>query len=235
VSNKQIEFKIPIQVRLFRWVFRPLFRILFYMISEVNIHGTQNIPKDGTYIIVINHISIIEPPLVIAFWPIAPEAVGAKEIWERKGQSLLVKYYGGIQVKRGEFDRQLIEKMIAVVQSGHPLLIAPEGGRSHTPGIRRGYPGAAYLADRSNVPVLPVGVIGSTDDFLGRAFRFKRPVLEMKVGEIISLPRIEGKGEQRRQELQANTDLIMYQLAELLPKSYQGVYATRKSDTSKTA
>ena len=211
-----------------------LIRLLFRIISEVHISGIGHIPKGGTYIIVINHISIIEPPFVIAFWPIAPEAVGAKEIWERKGQSSLVKFYGGIQVRRGEFDRQLIEKMIAVVQAGHPLLIAPEGGRSHTPGMRRGYPGAAYLADRSNVPVLPVGVIGSTEDFLNRAFRFKRPVLEMKIGELMSLPRIQGKGEQRREELQANTDSIMYQLAELLPPSYQGVYANREPNTSQT-
>jgi 1-acyl-sn-glycerol-3-phosphate acyltransferase len=231
VSERQVEYKVPTQARLFRWAFRPLFRLLFYIISDVHICGTENIPKDGTYIIVINHISIIEPPFVIAFWPIAPEAVGAKEIWDRKGQSLLAKYYGGIQVKRGEFDRHLIDRMIAVVQSGRPLLIAPEGGRSHTPGMRRGFPGVAYLADRSNVPILPVGVTGSTSDFLSRALKFKRPVLKMKIGEPTSLPRVEGKGEQRRQELQANTDLIMYKLAELLPASYRGVYARRKPDS----
>ncbi|HUV26888.1 MAG TPA: 1-acyl-sn-glycerol-3-phosphate acyltransferase, partial [Anaerolineales bacterium] len=132
MSNNQNGYQIPIRVKVFRWVFRPIFRIIFYLISEVHITGLENIPENGTYIIVINHISIIEPPFVIAFWPVAPEAVGAKEIWERKGQSLLAKYYGGIQVHRGEFDRKLIEDMIAVVRSGHPLLIAPEGGRSHT-------------------------------------------------------------------------------------------------------
>jgi len=194
----------------------------------------SNIPESGTYIIVINHISIVEPPFVIAFWPVAPEAIGAKEIWERKGQSLLAKYYGGIQVHRGEFDRQVIEKMIAVVKSGHPLLIAPEGGRSRIPGMRPGFPGVAYLADKSDAPILPVGIIGSTDEFLSQAFRFKRPVLEMKIGEITYLPKIEGKGEQRRTELQDNTDILMYKLAELLPPSYQGVYATEKSNPSET-
>ena len=55
----------------------------------------------------------------------------------------------------------------------------------------------------------------------------------MKIGEITSLPKIEGKGEQRRKELQDNTDIIMYKLAELLPPSYQGVYAIGKTDPSK--
>jgi len=235
VSNNQFGYEVPVRVKLFRWIFRPIFRLIFYLISEVRITGLTNIPDSGTYIIVINHISIIEPPFVIAFWPIAPEAIGAKEIWERKGQSLLAKYYGGIQVHRGEFDRQVIEKMIAVVQSGHPLLIAPEGGRSHSPGLRPGLPGVAYLADKSKVPVLPVGIIGSTDDFLNQAFRFERPVLEMKIGEITALPSIVGKGVQRRIELQKNTDVIMQKLAELLPLSYQGVYADRETDRSKTA
>jgi len=235
VSNNQFGYGVPVRVKLFRWIFRPIFRLIFYLISEVRITGLANIPDNGTYIIVINHISIIEPPFVIAFWPIAPEAIGAKEIWERKGQSLLAKYYGGIQVHRGKFDRRVIEKMIAVVQSGHPLLIAPEGGRSHTPGLRPGFPGVAYLADKSEAPVLPVGIIGSTDDFLSQALRFERPVLEMKVGEITSLPSIVGKGAQRRIELQKNTDVIMHKLAELLPLSYQGVYADRETDRSETA
>ena len=234
MSNNQKGYQVPFRARLFRWIFRPLFRLLFYSISKVRISGLSNIPESGTYIIVINHISIVEPPFVIAFWPVAPEAIGAKEIWERKGQSLLAKYYGGIQVHRGEFDRQVIEKMIAVVKSGHPLLIAPEGGRSRIPGMRPGFPGVAYLADKSDAPILPVGIIGSTDEFLSQAFRFKRPVLEMKIGEITYLPKIEGKGEQRRTELQDNTDILMYKLAELLPPSYQGVYATEKSNPSET-
>lgn len=234
MSSNQNGYEVSYRVKFFRWIFRPIFRFIFYLLSDVRISGLANIPENGTYIIVINHISIIEPPFVIAFWPIAPEAIGAKEIWERTGQSLLAKFYGGIQVHRGKFDRQVIEKMIAVVQSGHPLLIAPEGGRSHTPGLRPGFPGVAYLANKSQAPVLPVGIIGSTDDFLNQAIRFKRPVLEMKVGEITFLPNIEGKGEQRRKELQNNTDIIMYKIAELLPSSYQGVYATRETNRSET-
>lgn len=175
--------------------------------------------------IAINHISIIEPPFVIAFWPVAPEAVGAKEIWERKGQSLLARFYGGIQVHRGEYDRRLFDTMIKVINSGRPLLIAPEGGRSHTPGLQPALPGVAYLIDKSGAPVLPVGIIGSTDDFLKKAFTFQRPVLEMRIGELTMIPGVEGKGEERRKALKDNADLIMFKLAELLPPEYQGVYA----------
>jgi 1-acyl-sn-glycerol-3-phosphate acyltransferase len=209
--------------------------MLFRLISKVRITGVGNIPERGPYVIAINHISIIEPPFVIAFWPVAPEAVGAKEIWERKGQSLLAKFYGGIQVHRGEIDKRLIESMIQVIEAGHPLLIAPEGGRSHTPGMRPALPGVAYLVERSGAPVLPVGIIGSTDDFLHRAIRFKRPVLEMRIGELIMMPRVEGRGEERRKALKENADLIMLKVAELLPPNYQGVYGEGQYRTSEAS
>lgn len=225
----------PLRVIIFRWIFRPIFRLIFHLISDVHIIGLENIPKNGSYIIAINHISIIEPPLVIAFWPKAPEAVGAKEIWERKGQSVLARFYGGIQVHRGEYDRQVLESMIQVTQAGHPLLIAPEGGRSHNPGLRPALPGVAYVVDKSEARVLPVGIIGSTDDFLHKALRLRRPVLEMRIGEAITLPKIVGRGEQRRESLKRNADTIMYKIAELLPSGYRGVYANGNFDLSKTA
>lgn len=234
MSDKKTQYQVTNQVRIFRWMLRPIFRIIFHVISEVRISGLENIPDDGAYIIAINHISIVEPPFIIAFWPIAPEAVGAKEIWERRGQSLLAKLYGGIQVHRNEFDRQVIDNMIEVVASGRPLLIAPEGGRSHTPGMRRAYPGVAYIAAKSCAPIVPVGIIGSTSNFLRDAVKLKRPVLEMNIGVPIELPAINGKGAHRRSELQKNSDSIMYKLAELLPPNYQGVYATGKSNSSET-
>lgn len=234
-QNNRNGYQLPWKVVIFRKLFRPVFKLIFHLISEVRIIDPDNIPKQGAYVIAINHISIIEPPFVIAFWPVAPEAVGAKEIWERKGQSLLAKFYGGIQVNRGGYDRRLIDTMVQVIESGHPLLIAPEGGRSHTPGLKPAMPGAAYLVERSGASVLPVGIIGSTDDFLNQAFRLKRPVLEMRIGKLTRLPPVRGRGEERRRALKKNADLIMLKVAELLPPDYQGVYAEGKASTSKTS
>ncbi len=235
MSNNRNGYHLPIHVVISRWIIRPIFRMVFHLISEVRISGTANIPKSGPYIIAINHISIVDPPFVIAFWPVAPEAIGAKDIWERRGQSLLAKFYGGIKVHRGEFDRRLIETIFQVIEAGHPLLIAPEGGRSHTPGLRPALPGVAYIIDKSGAPVLPVGIIGSTNDFLHQAIRFKRPVLEMRIGKPTTMPAIEGKGEQRRLALKNNADLIMYKVAELLPPSYHGVYAGGQDHLSETS
>jgi 1-acyl-sn-glycerol-3-phosphate acyltransferase len=222
---------VPLHNRILRMVLRPIFRLLFHILSRVHIIGLENVPNHGPYLIAINHISLYEPPFILAFWPTPPEAAGAVEIWERRGQNILVRLYGGIPVHRGNYDRRLIETMLAALRSGRPLLIAPEGGRSHQLGMRQALPGAAYVIDQAGVPVIPVGIVGATDDFLKRALHGKRPQIEMRIGQAINLPLITGKGEQRRLARQYNADLIMHRIAALLPPEYRGVYANLKPDT----
>jgi len=218
-------YQVSFSIRFQRWILRPIFRGLFHILSKVRISGKENIPQQGAYLIAINHISLFEPPFVLAFWPTAPEGAGAVDIWDRTGQSTLVRLYGGIPVRRGKYDRQLVETLLRVLQSGKPLLIAPEGGRSHSLGMRRALPGAAYLAAAAGVPVIPVGISGTNDNFLRNSLKGKRPQIEMKIGRPIVLPKIHRTGEVRRLARQQNADLIMEKIAELLPVEYHGVYS----------
>ena len=215
--------------KLFRHTARAIFRGLYHLLSRVEISGVENIPKNGAYLIAVNHVSLYDAPFVISFWPVAPEAAGAADLWNRPGISVLARLYGGIRVHRGRFDRQLIDQVDAVLLSGRPLVIAPEGGRSHTAGMRRAKPGVAYVAEKADVPIIPVGVIGATDDFLARALRGKRPAIKMNIGSSFHLPPVEGKGEARRNSRQRNADMIMRHIADLLPLEYRGVYADRVS------
>jgi 1-acyl-sn-glycerol-3-phosphate acyltransferase len=221
IENYQVSFKI----RLARSIIRPIFRGLFYLLGGVDITGLENVPEEGSYLIAINHVSIYEAPFVLSFWPVAPEVVGAAVVWNRPGQSLLVRMYGAIPVHRGQYDRRMLEFAISALRSGYPLVIAPEGGRSHTPGMQKANPGVAYLMSKANVPVLPVGIVGSTEDYFENAIRGKRPIIGMRIGIPFLLPRRIGKGVTRREERQQNADFVMRRIAELLPYEYQGVYA----------
>ena len=222
-------YHIPIYTRIVREILRAVFRILFFLLGRVKITGQENIPTKGAYLIAINHISIYEGPFVVAFWPAAPEVAGAAVIWQRPGQSLLARLYAGIPVHRGKYDRRLIDSALAVLDAGRPLLIAPEGGRSHTPGMRVANPGVAYLVDKADVPVIPVGVVGSTEDYFNNAMRCKRPTLDMRIGKPLVFPPITGKGAIRRETRQRNADLVMSHIAALLPDGYRGVYAEKNS------
>jgi 1-acyl-sn-glycerol-3-phosphate acyltransferase len=227
-------YTVPFRTKLFRFLIRPLFRLIFYILCKVKVTGNENVPKDGAYLIAINHISLYEAPFILSFWPVAPEVVGAVDIWSKPGQSSLARFYGGIPVHRGEYDRRALETAVDVLQSGRPLLIAPEGGRSHVPGMRRAQPGVAYLMEIAPVPVVPVGFVGTTDDLMDKALAGKRPWIEMHIGKPFLLPPSTGKGEARRAARQHNVDSIMYKIAELVPLAYRGVYSDEPPTDSQT-
>lgn len=230
LESKQIQYMVPMHTRLLRHIMRPIFRAIFWSLMKVKRSGMENIPLKGPYIIAINHVSQYDPPFCLAFWPKPPEAAGAVDLWDRPVISTLASLYGGIPVHRGQYDRKLIDTLVSALESGRPVLIAPEGTRSHAPGMNRAMPGIVFLTDRVSAPVIPVGIVGTTDDLLHQAFHFKRPVIEMRIGKPMFLPHLAGRGEQRRKLRQAQVDEIMLKIAELLPPEYQGVYGEEFND-----
>ncbi len=226
-------YRVRRGTRIIRSILRNVFRLIFKILYRVQIDGFEKIPAAGAYLVAHNHISIVEPPFIITFWPQVLESISAVEVFSRRGQATLVRLYGAIPVHREQFDRQLIETVIRILESGHPLIIAPEGGRSHEPGLRRAWPGIGYIVEKCRVPVIPVGVIGSSSGLLKEALRLKRPVLIMRIGTPLLLPPPQGGAQAVRAARQANADLIMRQVADLLPESYRGVYADSHRDAPK--
>lgn len=219
------EYRVPFHSQILRPFMRPFFRMLFLVLGRVQVTGEENVPRRQAYIVAMNHISIFDPPLVVAFWPEALEVVGASDVFEKKGQGLLLKMYGVIPVHRGDYDRVLLDKVLSVLRMGRPLMIAPEGGRSHVPAMRHAKPGIGYIIEHSGVPVVPVGLVGTTDDFWQRSRRGEKPLLEMRIGKRIQFPPVAAKGGERRAVRQKYADLVMSHIAGLLPPEYRGVYA----------
>jgi 1-acyl-sn-glycerol-3-phosphate acyltransferase len=218
-------YRVPLYFRLSRPLLKAVFRLTFHILGKVKVIGRKNVPSGQAYIVAMNHVSIYDPPLIAAFWPEVLEIIGASDVFHKPGQGQLLKLYGVIPVHRGEYDRALLQKVVSIIRAGYPLLIAPEGGRSHVPAMRRALPGIAYMVEEAGVPVVPVGLVGTTEDFWQRATRGEKPPLEIRIGAPVALPTIGGKGITRREGRQRNADLVMQHLAGLLPEEYRGVYA----------
>lgn len=218
-------YRVPLRFRLSRVLLRASCRFIFHVLGRVSVTGKENVPFGKPYVVAINHISLFDPPLAAAFWPEVLEIVGASDILNRTGQGQLFRWYGAIPVHRGEYDRVVLQRTLSVINAGYPLLIAPEGGRSHNPALRRAYPGIAYIIEATRVPVMPVALVGTTEDFWQRAKQGERPRLEMRIGAPVYLPTIKERGTLRREARQRNADLVMRHLAGLLPEEYRGVYA----------
>ena len=219
------EYRVPFKFKVSRPFLKAVFRGIFHVLANVKVTGKENIPYGEAYVAAMNHVSMFDPPFTAAFWPEYLEIIGASDVFEKPGQGQLLRAYGVMPVHRGEYDRSLFMKVISILNSGFPLLIAPEGGRSHVTAMRRAKPGLAYIIEKTRVPVVPVGLVGTTTDFWQRATHGDRPSLEMRIGTPIVLPEIKVKGADKHEARQANTDLVMNHLAGLLPEEYRGVYA----------
>lgn len=219
------EYQIPTGIKITRPIIKFLLRTIFHILSPITIEGKENIPYGNPYIVAMNHVSLFDPPFITAFWPEMLEVIGAQSAFEKSGQKELLTSYGVIPVHRGNYDRALLDKLFRAISSGRPLLIAPEGGRSHQTAMRRAKPGVAYIFEKAQVPIIPAGIIGTTSDYWKNAKRGKRPPLILRIGAPFNLPPMISKGKDRHASRQRNADLVMSHLARLLPVEYRGVYA----------
>jgi 1-acyl-sn-glycerol-3-phosphate acyltransferase len=209
-------------------------RAIFFILAPIKISGKENVPFGKPYIVAMNHVSLFDPPFIVSCWPEMVESLGAAEVWHKPGQGILAWLYGGIPVHRGEVDRKALDSVLNALASGRPVLIAPEGGRSHNTNMCAAKAGISFIIEESGAPVVPVGIVGTTDDFWHKAIRGQRPLLELRIGKPVHLPAVEGKGKQRKESRQRNADLVMSYIAGLLPEDYRGVYADSAISPSQT-
>jgi 1-acyl-sn-glycerol-3-phosphate acyltransferase len=103
-------------------------------------------------------------------------------------------------------------------------VIAPEGTRSPNNALIQGWDGASYIAAKAGLPILPVGVAGSSDkEVVHRLKHFTRLDVTIRVGPVFFLPPIESK--KRDEQLAGFTDEIMCRIAAQLPEAQRGIYA----------
>ena len=209
----------PLRYRLIRNIFTFLFRVL----ARLHTEGLDKLPLRGPYIMATNHIHLFDPPLVFAVLGdrYATGFVGASHqrnlFWR-----LLLNAVGVIWIRRGEADRAAMRAALTVLKGGRILGIAPEGTRSRSHTLIAGKEGTAFLAQRANVPIYPIGLWG-TENIVPAWLRLQRADVHVVFGEAFELSAVSA--DERSQRLQIWTDEIMCRIASLLPQSYRGVYS----------
>jgi 1-acyl-sn-glycerol-3-phosphate acyltransferase len=206
-----------------------ILRLIFKLLSTTEVHGLENIPSQGGCILVMNHLSRIDPALVYIVIDKHHRlddhkmtALVADKYRRIPGISWLVNIFAGIWINREEADFQAIRSARDFMKEGGMLGIAPEGTRSHTGALIPGKTGAAFLANAVGVPLVPIAVTGTEKAFHELA-RFRRPHITMEFGQPFRLPALDRKD--RSASLRRNTDEIMCRIALMLPPEYHGVYA----------
>jgi 1-acyl-sn-glycerol-3-phosphate acyltransferase len=119
-------------------------------------------------------------------------------------------------------DRKALQRCLKVLEEGGVLGLAPEGTRSRTGVMQRAKPGVAYLATKTNAPILPIGISGQ-EKITTEWKHLRRPRIVVRVGEPLTLPPVHG--HHKAEQLQILSDMVMCRIAELVREDLRGVYA----------
>ncbi len=205
---------------------RFLIRLLMFLLTRWRVTGKENIPGDGPLLIVVNHLSLADPPVIGT--SINRKAIFlAKEELFRSGLSrYIVRGLGAFPVRRGRMNREAMRKAEQLLAQGMALIMFPEGRRSQGGQLEPAFSGAALIACRNHVPVLPIGITG-TEKLKSIARLIRRPKVTVNIGHPFYLPRMDGK--LTRSMLVELTHSIMEHIAELLPAEYRGNYTSHQS------
>jgi len=197
-----------------------LVKLSLHLFTRWQVEGGENVPRRGPLIVVANHLSLADPPLLSASIPRRIVFMAKKEAFRSPILGPLVRAWRAFPVQRERLDREALRRAQQVLGQGLTLGMFPEGRRGSMAEMQRAYPGTSLLAIRSGVPILPVGIAGS--EKISPLGLLRRPDIVVNIGKPLNLAPADGK--LTRGQLALATDLIMGRIAELLPQSYQGAY-----------
>jgi 1-acyl-sn-glycerol-3-phosphate acyltransferase len=198
---------------------------LLKAIARLDVQGLENLPA-GPFVFAMNHLSSFDTLTGIAAGPnLQATAFAAVEHRSDPIGGWILDQLGVIWVRRGEADRDAIKIALDELKSGTILATAIEGTRSRTGGLLPGKTGPAFLATRTNVPIVP-GAIWGTERIVTNLKHLKRSQVHARIGKPVYLP----EGRANTEQLEAYTDQVMLKIAAMLPLEYRGVYADRVRD-----
>jgi len=205
------------------WFYHPGARIARFLLAffgTARIEGIEHVPRTGAFILVANHCSQADPPLL--GWATGHQigrivhfmAKDEMHHWPIIGW--LADRSGVFWVRRGAGDRAAQRLALQLLGQGKPIGIFPEGTRSRDGRMREGRAGATLLAIRSGALIVPVGIAGSHRLFPGDSRLPRRSRLTFRIGEPFRLEH-QPSGRIDRGVLAAGTERIMERIAALLP------------------
>lgn len=197
-------------------------RLIIKLICTVEVIGLENVPKQGAALVVINHMSLIDAPLVAVMIDRPDTTALIGDSYQKNlPMRLLINGVHGIWISREQVDLHALRQALDFLQAGGLLGIAPEGTRSKMGSMIPAKTGVAYLADKAKTPLIPTAISG-TEIAFREVRRFRRPRLKLQFGRPFYLPPLDRKN--REKSMQQHTDEIMCTIAAMLPPKYWGAY-----------
>jgi len=211
---------------------RRVLLILLRIGIGMRLDHVQRVPKEGAVLMVANHLHNADPALISVAFPRPIHFMAKKEAFQVPVLPKLLRMAGAFPVDRGKADRSAIRRALLVLEQGIAVGMFPEGTRSPARSLQRAHAGAGLIAVTAGVPIIPIAITGSERLPLNGAKGKPRAGdstpepgnegVRVLFGETFTIPReIDG----RKVSATEATDIMMMEIARLLPPDYRGVYA----------
>ncbi len=194
--------KHPTWYAFVRWLVRAAYFNTHGGFRTVN---QENMPEKGGILVAPVHISHLDPPAIACGSKRRLRFMAKEELFANKLFSILISSLGAFPVKRGETDTESIRMTIQFLSEGEAVLIFPEGTRGDGESIQEMSRGVAMLAKRTQVPVVPVGIIGTNIIMPRGKSRGQKHVTTIAIGKPFTYAEVAtSSSEKENRELFAN-------------------------------
>jgi len=214
------------------WIVKFLVTPFVRVLVRVRVEGRDNVPKRGPVILASNHRSFLDSIFIPMVMRRRVTFVAKAEYFDDPKTAWFFRSCGQIPIRRegGSASERALASATEVLRSGKVFGIYPEGTRTRDGLLHRGHTGVARLALGCNVPIVPVGLIGTddvqpVDSRLPKLFRR----VTIRFGEPVDPARYAGR-EHDRMALRELTDEVMYEICQLSGYEYVDTYATKHAE-----
>ncbi len=142
-------------------ILKPIAVMLMRLLFRLEARGTEHIPRSGALVIVANHSSVLDPPLVGGAAPRPLTYLAKAELFDIPLFGALIRGVNARPLRRDGADAGALRTALRVLDDGGALLVFPEGTRGPEGMLREPKGGAAMLAVLGGAPVVPTYIKGS--------------------------------------------------------------------------
>ena len=155
--------------------------IRLILVYRLEVHGLENVPKDNKYIVCPNHLSTLDPPLMVAVMPRSVSFMAKKELFDIPFLRWWIDWLGAFAVNRESLGPSTVKTVHEIKDSNWVLGMFPQGTRGVPGEIKGVTKGFAGLAKLTKCDILPVGFIGTNEV---KRWPFTGKII-VKIGKII--------------------------------------------------
>jgi 1-acyl-sn-glycerol-3-phosphate acyltransferase len=192
------------------------------VVTRMRVEGRENVPKTGSFVLAPVHRSYIDTPITAAVARRRMRYMAKDSMWKTPWIGWLISSVGGFPVSRGTTDIEALKRCFLLLGQGEPIVMFPEGERKSGPIVQPLYEGAAYVAARGNVPIIPVG-IGGSEDVMPKGARMIYPrKVRVIIGKPIH-PNVPENGRAPRSEVRRLTAELHDELQRLFDRAQASI------------